>query len=175
MNSAEFLIRPATCEDLDGIMAVMESAKADTGPKGWFVADEADFIKSHIKEAGFIMVAEPIGSRKQIAAFFAVHIPGAGKENLGRDAGFTGPQLFGAAHMESAAVLPEYRGHGLQGRLLEEAEARLQGMGFRYLFATVHPDNGASLHTMKKHGYKILVTKEKYGGLLRHVLKKKDF
>lgn len=168
--SGSFIIRKATPQDVNGIAFVMEQAKKAMPNPQWFVADGRPWIEEHITGHGFTMVATaPVGGAEETIAFFMVAFPKSPETNLGF--GFLEENRLGmVAHMDSAAVLPAYRGHHLQGRLLEEAEKELARYPQKYLFCTVHPDNQASLHTMQRHGYVVVGTKTKYGGLLRHVL-----
>lgn len=76
--------------------------------------------------------------------------------------------------MDSAAVYPEYRGQGLQKRLLEEAEKEIRRAGKRILLCTVHPDNPYSLQNVLKQGYTIQKRAEKYGSV-RYILRKDIF
>ena len=75
-------------------------------------------------------------------------------------------------HMESVAVLPEYRGYHLQEKMLRYAEECIDKKQYSYLLATVSPDNPASYHSFEKCGYALVMTKEKYGGLLRRIYEK---
>ena len=82
--------------------------------------------------------------------------------------------LMAVAHIESAAVRAEYRGNGIQKKLIEYACDYLcrKCGNIRYAMATVSPDNIPSLKSFEKAGFKIMLTKEKYGGKLRHILKR---
>ena len=64
--------------------------------------------------------------------------PGESRDNLGRFLGLTEADLLRTAHMESAAVASAFRGHGLQGRMMAEAERMLRERGFSWLMGTVH-------------------------------------
>jgi len=166
----EFILRQAGTGDLAGIMRVMDTAAALTEPKEWFVSDDANYVAAHLStEKGFVLTAETEGV---IAAYFMVHFPGADDNNLGRELGFSDEELLLTAHMDSAAVLPEYRGYRLQARLCAMAEEKLRAAGYRYLVCTVHPDNRFSLSNMQRSGYEIKKTMLKYGGLRRHILLK---
>ena len=166
-----FILREAGPGDLDGVMNVMEAAARLTRPKEWFVPDDADYVAAHLDmRQGFVQAAEAEDGR--IAAFFMVHFPGLADNNLGRELGFSEQELLRCAHMDSAAVLPEYRGFGLQRRLCRMAEQRAGEKGFRHLLCTVHPDNRFSLQNMQQSGYEIRTTLLKYGGLPRHILLK---
>ncbi len=58
---------------------------------------------------------------------------------------FTEAQLAKVAIMDSAAVSREFRGNGLQGKMLEAAEKELDTEKYTYLMCTVHPMNRYSL------------------------------
>ena len=167
----DFIIRKGIYEDIDKITAVMEQVKDCMENPEWFVADDRSWIETHIKEKGFIMLAE--AETSEIAAFFIVAFPESDENNLGRELMLTGRELELVAHMDSAAVCLKYRGNHLQGRLLQAAEKELEKYPHQYFLCTVHPDNHASLHTMLLHGYVIVATKEKYHGRLRHILYKR--
>ena len=98
--------------------------------------------------------------------------PGLSEENLGRDINLSETDLLKVAHMDSVAVLPQYRGHGLQNKLMQAAEAEARQRGYRYLMCTVHPDNHYSKNNVLKQGYHVIATKEKYGGYTRNILLK---
>lgn len=74
-------------------------------------------------------------------------------------------------YSELSLVHPDYRGQGIQTRmgayLINELKA---SKSYRYVLATVAPDNIASLKDKFKLGFKIYKTKHKYGGKLRHIL-----
>ena len=167
----DFLIRKAGWDDVPGIMRVMETARDTVPRREWFVADEEPFVREHIEENGFVLAAQ--AENGEIAGFFLIHIPGLTEKNLGRSLGLPAEELPAVAHMDSAAVLPAYRGNGLQARLLREAERRLAGGPYSIWMSTVHPDNCYSLANMLAQGYRVAATMKKYGGLDRHILIKR--
>ena len=75
--------------------------------------------------------------------------------------------------MDSAGVFQNFRGQGLQGRLLRAGEELLKDTKYQTALSTISPDNTASLNTLLRDGFEIITTTEKYGGLIRHVLYKK--
>ncbi|MGN0907857.1 MAG: GNAT family N-acetyltransferase [Bullifex sp.] len=106
------------------------------------------------------------------AAAFSMTFPGLDEENLGYDIGLSGNELLKVAHMDVAAVNPAYRGMGLQKRLMKMGEDDAKALGYHYLMCTIHPDNAPSLKSALSLGYHIVLTKEKYGGKIRHILLK---
>ena len=156
--------------DMDGIMAVMYEAQNDKTHPDWFVSDDEEYVRAHMKEHGFVIVAQCTDT-DQIAGFFLVKYP-EDEENLGHYLEFNEEQLSHVAVMDSAAVGGRYRGNGLQGRMLETAEKLLDKNRFYYLMCTIHPDNKFSRHNMESHGYKVQKTALCYGGLPRCILLK---
>ena len=108
----------------------------------------------------------------ELAGLLIVCFPGADEDNMGWDIGLKEEELARVVHMDTAVVAEKHRGHGLERRMLEYAENCLKGTQYRYLMATVSPDNPPSLRSGERIGYHVVMTKEKYGGYLRHILLK---
>ena len=168
----EFQIKKAVPADYQLFADIIRTVWEQMKEKSWFVPDNADYTYQALSSGtglGYKAVDTKTGTA---AAVFLAVIPGMDKCNLGRDAGMEESELLSVAHMDSVAVLPAYRGLGLQKRLMEAAEADLKARGIRYLICTVHPDNRFSLNNVLKQGYEILTVKEKYGGYTRAILRK---
>lgn len=171
----DFLLRPAVPEDLPGILQVMHAAQRALACQDWFVPDTQEYFAAHIhSKAGFCQVAQaPDGA---LAAYFTVKLAGEADDALGRQLGMTGAALRACAQMDSCCVAPPYRGHSLEGRLMELAEGRLQawpGRPYRHWLGTVHPDNAPSLYSFLHRGYRIAAADVRcYGGKRRHILQK---
>ena len=164
-----FTIRLAEPSDVGSIYTIMNTARSSMKEPELYVPDTPEFISRHIQDCGFTLIAL-YGALP--AGFLIVRIPGEERDNLGYDLGFSRQELPLAAHMESAAVLPEYQGNRLQRRLISSAEAILATRGYQYALATVSPKNFYSLRNMLSCGYRIAKTTLKYGGLERHILLK---
>lgn len=165
----KFEIRRARSEDVSGIMRIMEEAKHNPQHPDWFVADDEKYIREHLDGDGFAVVAEAADG--DIAGFFVVKYPGQ-ENNLGTFLGYSPEQLERTAIMDSAAVAGRYRGHGLQRKMLEAAEKRIDSRHWTYLLCTVHPDNKYSLSNMQRCGYIKRTEVTCYGGRRRYVLEK---
>ena len=134
----------------------------------WFVAEpyeEFDFWMK--KERGLLYLAADEEGKE--GAMFFVILPGAHPDNLGYDLGMEEEKLKLCAMMDTAAVLPEFRGHYLQYKMMQHAEGDLRQIGYRYLLCTVHPENVFSRSNVMKQGHQKMLTKEKYGGFLRDI------
>ena len=173
MKMQEFLIRQANEADAEAIAWVIDQIKQGMKQPEWFVPGDRTYVERHISAQGFTVVAEAMqGENSRIVAAFVVDFPGDKTENLGFELTLDQAERRKVAHMDTVAVLPEYRGHRLQERLLEVAEEKTFRQGMKYLMCTVHPENRYSLNSMMSRGYRIIGTKGMYGGFLRHILYK---
>ena len=146
-------------EFLHGVKALMEQEE-------WFFLDPDEEVYEMMeRDAMGIWLAEDGG---RIAAVFSVVYPGMQKFNLGYDLGFSAEDLTRVVHMDTAAVHPDYRGRGIQHRMMLHAEEELAG---KILLCTIHPDNRYSLNNVLKQGYTIEKKTEKYGSI-RYILRK---
>lgn len=171
-SQMEFLLEKCEIEETDSIVHLIETVYEQMAEKEWFAADNGEYTRETLisGQGRAYKAVETLSGR--MAAVFMTSYPGLSSENLGLDIGLPKDQLNKVAHMDSAAVLPQYRGHGLQRRLMQMAEPDLINEGYRYLCCTVHPDNQYSLNSILSQGYRIMATREKYGGYLRHILMK---
>ena len=181
----DFEIRKCGKEDIDTIVGLIQTVYEQMEQKEWFAADNSEYTRKMLAEgrgtawmavekksgqpAGVFMTAIPFPPGEMISEQEG-NAQEDYEENLGRDIGLPESELGKVAHMDSAAVLPSFRGFHLQRRLMKTAEEELQREGFRYLCCTVHPDNKSSLQSVLSQGYRIAKTCEKYGGFPRHIL-----
>lgn len=171
-KDAAVKIRLAQAEDVDSIYELMKNVYEQLEDKSIYVCDDREFVAAHIEEKGFIVIAyDGYDDRKDMAGCLIVRYPDS-NDNLGWDIGLSDNELSEVVHMESAVVASEYRGMGLQRKMLEYAQSLIDSKNFHYLMATVSPDNPASYHTLERCGYRMMTEKEKYGGLLRRIYMK---
>lgn len=149
--------------------------------KDWFSIDPSEEIRGRfLRDEAWLYTVSDAETRDEagngsLAGMFMATFPGLAEENLGWDLGFEKEALLQTAHMDTVVVLPAYRGHGLQGQLMQKAEADLTQAGYRYLLCTIHPDNQYSMNHALKLGYKVVKSTRKYGGLPRNILLKTLF
>ena len=188
-----YTLRLATLEEAYEIWSVMDICYQALGHKEYFICDDLDYVKDILSGHGLGVVA--CDERGKIVANLLVKYPGLSEENLGYDVFckaedssddnsnssslyrecsimLSEDNLMRVLHMDSASVLPEHRGHGLEHRMIAFAETLVDASKYHYAFATVAPNNIASLKSLEKNGYQVMVTKEKYGGLTRSILMK---
>lgn len=172
-KNSEIKIRPAQADDVDRIYELMKKVYEQLEDKSIYVCDDREFVLAHIKAEGFIVIAcDECNEKNSIAGCLIVRYPEE-SDNLGYDIELPENKLKEVVHMESAVVAEKYRGMGLQKKMLEYAQGMIDRKSFHYLMATVSPDNPASYHTLEKCGYRMMMQKEKYGGLIRRIYMKK--
>lgn len=171
MKKDEIMLRTAQIEDAEAIHSIMQKVYDLLDDKTIYVCDDLEYVTEHIEERGLGVVA--INSDKNIIASFILRYPNDSEDNLGRDIGLSEDELNSVVHMETAVVLPEYRGKGIQKLMLDYAEKLINKNDYNIFMATVSPDNPASYKTFEKAGYKHVLTKEKYGGLKRRIYLKR--
>ena len=154
-------------KDIQKIKCIMDAGFASVQDKTWYVTDDVAFLERHIEAEGYIL---NYMSDETIAGFLIVRYPGMAEDNLGRY--LDNVELTRVTHMESASVLPEFRGQKIQKKLLQRAEELERERGTKYLMCTVHPDNIYSRRNLEQLGYFCLTETEKYGGLKRKIMYK---
>lgn len=165
----ELTIRKGTAADTEQFLALLDAVRENMEHKEWFYLDPHDFVREMMKKGKMELWVAMDGER--MAAAFDILRPGLDDYNYGYDLDFTQEQLLQVINMDSAAVLPEYRGLGLQRKLVAMAEEQLHREGAYILLCTVHPDNRFSLNNVLKQGYQIQKKLEKYGSV-RYLLRK---
>lgn len=191
----KYTLRIAALENACEIWKVMDFCAKSMEHKEHFICDDLDYVKDILFGTGFGVVACDVNG--EIVGNLLVKYPGLEEENLGYDVFVKAetpaykilnssvlPQdkkstillneknLNRVLHMDSASVLPNHRGHRLESRMISYAETLVDTSKYHYAFATVAPENTASLKSLERSGYQVMVTKEKYGGVMRCVMMK---
>lgn len=159
-------IRKIGKEEVHKYLEFLHEVKALMEQDEWFFLDPDEEVYEMMEQDAMGIWLAQDGER--IAAVFCVVYPGMKEFNLGYDLGFSEDDLHRVVHMDTVAVHPDYRGQGLQHRMMLHAEQELTG---RILMCTIHPDNKYSLNNVLKQGYTIKMRVEKYGSI-RYILQK---
>lgn len=166
------IFRKGLMADTEAFVHFLAAVKERMIQQDWFYLDPPDTVRDMMADGTMELWLAMDGER--IAAAFDILHPGVDSYNYGYDLGFTDVQLREVIHMDTAAVHWDYRGLGLQGKLVQMAEATLCGQGRKILLSTVHPENVYSLNNMLKQGYQIQKRVKKYGSE-RYILRKDIF
>ena len=166
------IFKKATKNDAKFIADSMRQIHSQMENPTLYVIDEANDLEKYIDGThGFALLAM---EGTTLAGYFVFRFPDIDEEeHLGDYLHLTNEEKGSVVYMDSAGVFPEFRGQGLQGKLLRAGEELLADTNYRIALATIAPDNPASLYTLQKDGFQIIATTKKYGGLTRHVLYKR--
>ena len=162
-------IRKGDATDLDAFVELLCMVRDSMPVKAWFYVDSKEEIRCQM-DAGIMHMWVAVDGERIVAAFDLL-VPGLRKINYGYDLGLSEKELLQVVHMDSVAVHPDYRGQGLQEKLMQTAEKWLQGKNKHILLCTVHPDNRFSLNNVQKLGYRIQKKTGIYGSV-RYILRK---
>lgn len=170
MMNLEF--HKGTVEDTERFLCFLSDVKKEMLQQDWFYLDPPEVV-TEMMAAGTMELWLAV-DRNRLAASFDILYPGLESYNYGYDLDFTEEELQSVIHMDTSAVHPDYRGLGLQRKMIADAEAELSGQGRRILLCTVHPENRYSLRNLLMQGYEIQKRVQKYGSE-RLILRKDIF
>lgn len=159
-------IRKGTPAELEVFLAFTHQVQDAMAQRDWFALDPDGELRE-LTAAGDVEFWLAY-ARDRLAAVFSTIRPGLRDWNLGHEIGLGEKDLERVVHMDTAAVHPDFRGLGLQRRLMAHAEQTLRG---RILLCTIHPENRFSLQNALRLGYRIEKHIGRYGSV-RYVLRK---
>ena len=162
----DITIRKGTPADLEAFLSFTHTVRDAMDNTAWFALDPDDELRALTADGSMEFWMAESGGR--LAAVFSIIRPGLRDFNLGYDLELEQEDLLRVTHMDTAAVHPDFRGRGLQKRMMAEAEDQLAG---RILLCTIHPDNRYSLGNARALGYRIEKQVQKYGSI-RCILRK---
>jgi GNAT superfamily N-acetyltransferase len=161
-------LRRCTPAEASAVFALQNEVRARMPRPDQFVPDTAEQIRQYVAEDLCLGVWD--GAR--LAAYFTLRYCGMDEHNYANVLGLPREEWPRWANADSAVVHPDYRGNGLQRRLVEAALQWLRP-GIVGIGCTVSPENQYSLRNMQAAGYEIACRREMYGGYDRYVLRKR--
>ena len=165
----ELTIRKGTFADTEALISLIQEVWQHMEKKEWLYLDDPEDVREMMNSGTMQLWVAMDGDR--LAAAFDILIPGLHPFNYGYDLDFDETALLQVVNIDTVAVHPDYRGKGLQQKLMEEAENWAFDNGYPILLCTVHPENRYSLQNMLKLGYTVQKELPKYGST-RYILRK---
>ena len=157
-------VRPCGCRR---ILCFAERSAGRHAPPGAVCADTLENITAYLRED--LCIGAYDGER--LGAYFILRYCGRSAHNYAAFLGVPREEWEHWANADSAVVHPDWRGNGLQRKLLEAA-LPLVRPGIVGIGATVSPENQYSLNNALACGFVIADRREMYGGYDRYLLKK---
>lgn len=136
--------------------------------------DNKDLLRRNTTEMLKRCLEEPhytLGAflKEELVAFAILFDAELSDENIGLDLDFSEEELIKTINMKLIIVLPEYRGNGLQKKLMTLLEEIAKKRNKRFICGTVSPKNKYSCKNFELLNYVLKTTKIKYDGLERNI------
>ena len=181
-RSAQLPIRLRRCGPADAaaFFALQNEVRAAMPHPEQFVPDTLENITAYLREDLCIgAYGQNAGDEadtgaydgERLGAYFILRYCGRSAHNYAAFLGVPREEWEHWANADSAVVHPDWRGNGLQRKLLEAA-LPLVRPGIVGIGATVSPENQYSLNNALACGFVIADRREMYGGYDRYLLKK---
>ncbi len=169
-SDSEFEFKECSIKDIDAICEIQEKAFENLQNSNLLRRNSREMLERCLKKPHYTLGAF---HNEKLIAFAILYDGETTTENIGYDIGVKGDELISVANIKLIIVLPDYRGNGLQVKLVSKLEKVAQDNGKKILCATVSPDNAYSIKNFEQLGYVFYSQKEKYGGLVRNIYYKK--
>lgn len=163
----DFVIRKYITEDKAPVYNLIREVWQEIPIKEWFAVDDDSYLDTVLKDKHTWIIEAVEANSDLLVAVFVLVFPESGTDNLGMDIELDEKEQCKVVHMDIAATISQFRGYGLQHRMMDYAEQLLKTVGAKYLMCTIHPENVFSRRNVEKLGYKCVKTGLKYGGLPR--------
>ena len=166
-----FLIKEGNINDIKEVVDTIKYLHDIIENKKWYAIGHADYDKILNKLNDEAIIAKALYNG-ELAGFLIVERHINPESEMAKE--IPKDELSSSIEMDNAGVLPKYRGNHLQESLILKAESIMKerDSGIKYSYATVHPDNLASLKSLANIGYKKYKEKLMYGGKIRYIMRK---
>lgn len=166
-----FKIVEGSIEDIKQVIELGTSIRSNMEHKEWYSIDLLKYEKILDKLHHGSILMKALDGEKMIA-FLIVERYIAPTCELAKE--ISKEELEVSIEMDNAGVLEAYRGNHLEQKMILEAEKQMKKIDpkIKYSYATVHPDNLASLKSLENIGYQRCKKKYMYGGFIRYIMKK---
>lgn len=159
----ELEIRRGDYRDAEAFLSLLREVRQTMLHPEWFFLDPDDVVREMLRDGRMQLWVAMDGDR--LAGAFDYITPGLDESSYGWDLGLSAEELPRVVNFDSVAVRPEYRGMGLQRKLMACAEDALSMDGPRILLCTIHPDNRFSLQNAQRRGFEVVAKLPKYGSV----------
>lgn len=166
LNETDILFEKCTYRNIEEICELQEVAFRHLENKNLLRRNSREMLESCLNAPHYTLGAF---FEEKLIAFAVLFDAGQTEENIGQDIGLEGDELNDAVNMKLIIVSPEYRGNGLQKKLMAYLEAIAKEKGKKIICGTVSPENIYSCNNFIALDYKLKTTKIKYDGLERNV------
>ena len=159
-----FHIKRLSFESLSEVILLQDESTKDLMDKDiYFPLSRDEFLESFHVDRIF-----GIFSSEELVAVSVLVVNRDSARNLAKDFDILPAKIF---TFDAVYVKPEYRGYGLQTKLIKIAIKEAEKENVSYILATVSPNNQHSMQNFLSAGFNIVKQTYKYGGKLRNLIK----
>ena len=160
-------LRRCTPDEASAVFALQNEVRAAMPYPEQFVPDTLANITAYLQKD--LCIGAWQGSR--LGGYLIVRFCGQSAENYAAFLGIPRSEWGNWANADSAIVHGDWRGNGLQRKMMEAA-VPLFPADITHIGATVSPENRYSLNNALAGGFEIVTRREMYGGYDRYLLAK---
>ncbi len=156
-------------KQIDEIILLQKRVYSNLPKSEWLEPVDKDFLLKCIKEDAYIF---GLMIENRLVGVFILYSPKNFLEHLANELNIKQDRFFQYVHLELYMLDPKYQGKGLGSFLINKCIELALEKRWKYLVCTVHPNNKASLESLRKSGFELRKTKTMYGDKLRHIMSK---
>ena len=164
-------IKEATINDIDEIIQLKKDVWDKLENKEWYVIDGTDnnFLKQEIENNGLVLNAV---CNNKIVGFLIYHKNLNEEQTIIKKLHYEN-KINQCIELSNGAVDSCFRGMHLYAKMaLKGEEIIRERYNKKYILATVHPDNKASLKSLLQLDFQIICKTKMYGNLDRCIIQK---
>ena len=166
-NNEYGIIREATIDDLEAVIALQDSVYDALDNKNLFAMESREELEESLKEDKCFCVIKD----GEIVAFSILVAPRISYRNFGNYLEYDDERLLKTASVDTCFVSPKHRGKHIQQKLILKRLEAARLAGAIEAISTVDPENVNSLNNLKKCGFEVVEKMTLYDGLNRYVVK----
>lgn len=164
----ELLVRSISLSEIDKVINLQKNVYSAMPVKSQFVITADDEIYETISRDLCIGVFKD----GTLAAVTTMIKNRPCDRNVG---GMLGYDPLKCVTYDTTFIHPDFRGRGIQRKLIPVKDTFAIDCGAEFAFATVSPENSFSLNNVLSSGFEIVDNRVMYGGFQRYILRKKLF
>ena len=156
-------------ETLPEILELQDIVRRGLPTFDYFRTDSEDYWHNHFR--GYKNVLG-VFSEDKLIGYGAISFPGPGEDNFGKDVGLDDNEVSKTAHLETAAINPDYRGNSLQQTIIAIFLKELHERDYVHVCCTTSPKNYPSVKNLMSCGFVVKAIKVKFNGMIRYIMYK---
>ncbi len=164
-----YTLRFLHTSDVDELCRLQDAVLATLAKPFPIYERDAGFFAKCVTTRGCVVGAL---DRDRIVGYATLFLPTPYDTNYGSDLGLPSTQMSSVAHLAGSVTHPQYRGNGLQSRLVAMRDNFAAQTGYHHLCGEVVPNNAISMENHFHNGYVLKGFRFDKFGLPNYILHK---